>query len=603
MNREHTEQPQGSEEHSPRSATRRTFLKAAAATAAAAGMGGLQRPLRAQGAVETPLRAQDASATGDPDGAIGPQPPEARAQTAFDIKVANAEFQFNKPIPKHPTNGDEARFPSKIGNFHKGLPTINAFGEVDLDAYQRLIDALTSGEFADFEAIPLGGTARLVNPQAGLAFDTEGVDSHQLAIPPAPGVASAERAAEAVELYWMALARDVPFTRYGREPITQGAIADLNRVSAFAGVTPVTAQTLFRLGLGGPTFRDLIGPYVSQFLLVPFTEGVIPIEHKIRTYKSLADGGRDFLTTEDEWLAAQQGNVTVDESAVTDPILRHVRSGRDLGQYAHIDVLFQSCQQFLNAKSILGDGGSERPKLEGVPSAPLSPSNPYVTSRTQEGFATLGAGAFDVSMIGELTRRALQAIWFQKWFVHRALRPEAFGGLVHFQLTQGRYPFLHPDILTSPALPRVFARHGTYFLPQEYPEGSPLHPSHGSGHAAIAGACATLLKAFYDESTRIVDLFTPQVATPDGLSLTEYTGPDVTQMTVGSELNKLASNVAIGRGLAGVHWRDDAVQGLLLGEQVAIAVLQDVKQTLNEFRTGGFKHFTFHDFQGNPVSI
>jgi len=565
-------------------------LQGAAAVAAAAGMGGLPRP----------LRAQDTASSGGPDGALGPQTPRARAITAFDIKVDNAELQFNKPIPRHPTNGDEARFPRKIGNFHKGLPTINAFGEVDLEAYQSLLDALTSGAFAAFEAIPLGGTALLVDPQAGLAFDTEGVDDQQLVIPPSPGVASAERAAEAVELYWMALARDVPFTHYGLEPITQGAIADLNRVSAFDGVTPVTAQNLFRLGLGGPTFHDLIGPYVSQFLLVPFSEGVIPIDHKIRTYKSLANGGRDFLTTEASWLAAQQGNVTVDASAVTDPIFRHVRSGRDLGQYVHIDVLYQAPQEYLNAKSILVGAGGELP--EGVPSAPLSPSNPYVTSRTQAGFGTLGAG-FQVSMIGEVTRRALQAVWFQKWFVHRTLRPEAFGGLVHFQLTQGRYPFLHSDILTSPALPLVFEQNRTYFHPQAFPEGSPLHPSYGSGHATIAGACVTLLKAFYDESTRIVDLFTPQVAAPDGLSLTEYTGPDVTQMTVGSELNKLASNVARGRNIAGVHWHSDAVQSLLLGEQVAIAVLQDVKQTLNEFRTGGFTQFTFHDFQGNVVTI
>jgi hypothetical protein len=65
-------------------------------------------------------------------------------------------------------------------------------------------------------------------------------------------------------------------------------------------------------------------------------------------------------------------------------------------------------------------------------------------------------------------------------------------------------------------------------------------------------------------------------------------------MTVGSELNKLASNVARGRNIAGVHWHSDAVESLLLGEQVAIAVLQDVKQTLNEFRTGDFR-FTFHE--------
>jgi hypothetical protein len=112
-----------------------------------------------------------------------------------------------------------------------------------------------------------------------------------------------------------------------------------------------------------------------------------------------------------------------------------------------------------------------------------------------------------------------------------------------------------------------------------------------------------LLKAFYDESTHIVDLFAPQVAAPDGLSLTDYTGPDVTQMTVGGELNKLASNVARGGNIAGVHWHSDAVLSLLLGEQVAIALLQDNKQTLNEFRTGGFGNFTFHDFNGNPVSI
>jgi hypothetical protein len=89
----------------------------------------------------------------------------------------------------------------------------------------------------------------LVNPQAGLAFDTEGVDDQQLAVPPSPGVASAKRAAEAVEFYRMALARDVPFTQYRLEPITQGAIADLNRVSAFDGVMPVTAQNLFRTGI------------------------------------------------------------------------------------------------------------------------------------------------------------------------------------------------------------------------------------------------------------------------------------------------------------------------------------------------------------------
>ena len=578
------------------STTRRSFLVGGAAlVGAAAGIGALEVPQ-----FEAPLKAEAYSETVGPDDILGPQTPRERAQTALKIKMDNAQFQFQKPIPNHPNNGDEVRFPSKVGNFHKGLPTINNFGEVDLTAYGALIHALTTGNYSDFEAIPLGGTAKLVNPQASLAFDTEGVDSHQLFEPPSPALDSAERAAEAVEVYWMALARDVPFTQYGQEPITQGAIADLNRVSAYPGVKPVTAQNLFRLGLGGPQFLDLIGPFVSQFLLVPFTEGVIPVDHKIRTYRSLANGGRDFLTDEASWLAAEQGNVTLDASAVTDPTLRHIRSGRDLGQYVHIDVVYQVNQEYVNAKSILVGAGGEIP--EGTPSAPLSPSNPYVTSRTQAGFPTLGAG-FIVAMLGEVSRRALQAQWAQKWLVHRALRPEAFGGLVHFQKTKGRYPFLHPDILTSPALPLVFKQNGTYLLPQEFPEGSPLHPSYGSGHATIAGACATLLKAFFDETTKITSLFAPQVAAPDGLSLTNYTGADVGQMTVGSELNKLASNESRGRNIAGVHWHSDAIQSMFLGEQVAISLLQDVKQTLNEFRTGGFTNFTFHDFNGNLVSI
>jgi TAT (twin-arginine translocation) pathway signal sequence len=596
MNDEHTTPPQGSEEHSIRSTTRRTFLKGAAVVAAAAGIG------TAVGFEGTPASAATQAAPaegGASDTILGPLSPRQRAQTALLIKRQNARFQFRKPIPDHRNNGDESRFPNMVGQFHKGLPH-NGFGEVDLDAYRALILALSTGEYSDFERIPLAGTARLVNPQASLAFDTEGVDSHQLTMPPAHALDSAERAGEAVELYWMALARDVPFTQYGEEPITQGAIADLNRVSAFPGVRPVTAANLFRLGLGGEQFSDLIGPFMSQFLLIPFNEGVIPIDHKIRTYRSLSDGGRDFLTDVSSWLAAENGQVTIDASAVVDPEFRHVRSGRDLAQYVHIDVVYQLNQQYVNAESILVGEGAEIPA--GIPSAPLSPTNPYRTSRTQEGFPTLGAG-FIVAMLGEVARRALQAQWVQKWLVHRNLRPEAFGGLVHFQKTQGRYPFLHRDILDSPALPLVFQQNGTYLLPQTFPEGSPLHPAYASGHATIAGACATLLKAFFDETTKITSLFTPQVPTPDGLSLVPYTGADADQMTVGSELNKLASNESRGRHIAGVHWHSDGVEAMLLGEQVAIALLQDVKQTLNEFRTGGFTQFTFHDFQGNVVNI
>jgi len=70
-------------------------------------------------------------------------------------------------------------------------------------------------------------------------------------------------------------------------------------------------------------------------------------------------------------------------------------------------------------------------------------------------------------------------------------------------------------------------------------------------------------------------------------------------MTVGSELNKLASNVGVGRDMAGVHWHSDYYQSLFLGQSVAIAMLREIVNTFNE--TGG--SFQFTDFLGNPITI
>jgi hypothetical protein len=61
------------------------------------------------------------------------------------------------------------------------------------------------------------------------------------------------------------------------------------------------------------------------------------------------------------------------------------------------------------------------------------------------------------------------------------------------------------------------------------------------------------------------------VASRDGTALLPYTGP---ALTVGGELNKLAANMSIGRNFAGVHWRSDAIEGILLGEQVALEYLR-----------------------------
>ncbi len=82
--------------------------------------------------------------------------------------------------------------------------------------------------------------------------------------------------------------------------------------------------------------------------------------------------------------------------------------------------------------------------------APFDPGNPYVDSKTQIGFGTFG-GPHILSLVTGVATRALKAVWYQKWFVHRRLRPEAMGGLIHNQLKgTATYP-INPEILATGA--------------------------------------------------------------------------------------------------------------------------------------------------------
>ena len=58
--------------------------------------------------------------------------------------------------------------------------------------------------------------------------------------------------------------------------------------------------------------------------------------------------------------------------------------------------------------------------------------------------------------------------------------------------------------------------------------------------------------------------------------------------------------MAIGRDAAGVHYRQDGVEGLIVGEQQAITLLQDKSRTLNESDFGGF---TLTKFDGTRINI
>lgn len=558
----------------PSALTRRGFLGGVGGFAAAGAAGAMAfEPL---GGLEPPAAPADT---------LGPLTAEQRAERAFDIRVEAAEIARDVPIPPHPTSGDEDLYADRIGSYSKGLPH-DHLGEVDAGAYEALLFALANGRHDDFENVLLGcpdpvRQRRLVNPQAGLAFDLQGTDSHQLAIPPAPAFASAWAAGEAVELYWMAHLRDVAFTDYAQSGLAAAAAQELSLLSDFRGPRQrgaVTPETLFRDDLPGA----LAGPYISQFMLKTTPFGAERVDRKMRTLRF----GLDYVTEFADWLDVQRGCTPIQVQEF-DPVRRYIRNGRDLAQWVHVDVLYQA---YFDAALIL-----LAPREAGGVGAPLNPGNPYLGSQTQIGFGTFGE-PYIMTILCEVATRALKAVWYQKWFVHRRLRPEAYGGRVHLHAAgEATYP-VHAEVLGSAALARSFSRFGSGLLPQAYPEGSPLHPSYGAGHATVAGACVTVLKAMFDETALVPD---PVVPNPGGRQLVPYRGPDAGALTVGGELNKLASNVATGRNIAGIHWRSDGIESLRLGEAVAIGVLRDQRATCNEELAG----FTFTRFDGSPVTV
>ncbi len=587
---ESSKQRQGGSPKAPVNHSRRSFLgKAGGATALALAAG-------------LPLEPFFEGKHGEAEASVVPYGSAARMLASFDYRAAMAEKE-KIDVGELPDNGDAQRFTDFSGSWSKALRH-DALGIPNAASWLSLTHALETGRFDDFEKVLVGtpggkGPNSLLNcPQGSLAFDLEGCDSHAAVIPPAPSVASAETAAEQVEHYWGALLRDVNFTDYATSSLAAQAANDMNRLSYLLGHAltdfpfPVTPQNLFR-GQFRRGDGNVQGPYVSQFLIQPTFFGCQPLTQQYQRFLSISEGGADYMTAVAEYQDIQNG-VPPTRHVAFDSKYRFIRQGRDLAAYTRVDVLYQA---YFTAFLVLAGIG-----------APPNPGNPYIGSQTEHGFGTLG-GPDAAGTLTEMATRALKAAWFHKWVVNLRMRPEEYGALVHANLTHSQ-PFpqaagaLHADVLHSAALPMVYSLYGTYLLPQAFPEGAPPHPCYPTGHGTVGGACIAALKFFFDGSQKIrpllraagSDVYQPSA---DGLSLVPYTGADRDQLTINGELVKLGFNITSGHGIhAGIHFRSSSQQSMLLGEQVALTIMQDHAKGYNE-------PFTIHitKFDGTTATI
>lgn len=558
-----------------------------------------------------------------------------------------------------------------LGSFHKTLPH-NEYGEVNEAEFIKLVDA-THGDGSGFAVVCPGvqgylaskkpKTAAFTNPQGGLASDQLTHHPASYSMPPAPTVLSKSTAVEMTELYWMALTRDVAFDEFHTNPCVSMAAKELNQLfkdavaetkdpghlkagidlpGAEGKLAEITPQNLFRLGLPG----EDVGPFVSQFFLRNAAYGTQTIDAKIRPYKK----ERNYLTSFDKWLAAQNSGrdqngqdysqANEDSKDNFELNCRFISTPRDLARFVNKDALHQA---YFNATIILLSGG-----------ASWTPGNPYADmnglGKREAGFGVLG-GPHILALVSEVATRALKVIWSQKWQVNLRLRPEAYGGLVHVQnlgsplMNNGKRPYGLPSIAAnSKAAKKVKGMNdGTLLLPMAFTPGSPTHPSYGAGHATVAGACVTVLKAFfqtfetvtqngkeidapirfvYDEVTNPKGLqersepygpkcpiktWIPGVKVgknkePDEGTLTPLDDDIVKKLTIEGELNKLAMNVAMGRSIGGVHWRSDNTRSLILGEALAAEILADITTDANEKPCFEFRSFA-RKADGTPKKV
>ena len=496
----------------------------------------------------------------------GPVTSDPRVLDSFARRY-NTAIRDAGPADTHTSNGDAARYPDKCATYTKAIRQASP-GKVDLAAYGTFTAAIAAGTVAAFNAVTIGGTRTLNDPMGAFAYTFFGADCSQFGdsvVSPAPALASKLYATELIELYWCSLLRDTSFTHYHRSHIAHEAAHELSSSPAYQGPIDAAGNVTPALLFRGKSPGETIGPYLSQFLLTPCTFGALPFTQRYITYQP----DLDYMTDLHTWSDVQNG-IPTSLANQPDPIPRYLHNGRGLAAYTHVDELYQA---YFTAYLVLS-----------FLKTPPNPGVPYVGSRTQNGFGTF-AGPDIASVLAQVAKIALNAVWFQKWVVHLRHRPESGGGLVHL-INSGVTFDGSPDpiVFSSRAVDHSFRKYGSYLLSQPFPEGSPTHPAYPTGHGTVAGACITILKFFFDGSHVLPN---PQVPVHGGEALEPWNGDPETgapgPLTVNGELHKLAHNVTFAHGIhGGIHWRSDSDASIFLGEAVALSFLADLACTYAE---------------------
>ena len=597
-----------------------------------------------------------------------------RREESNRARNAASQKAYDRTHPDHKSNRDEQRYASSnyLMCFTKGLDHDEHTGLVknaaDFEAFRSAIDDGFVEAFTRDVPVPQPADENVKRrqweaPTAGVVYELQGPDPQAVTMSPAPPLCSDELAFEMAEVYELALVRDVPFNRFDKGGAAPELTAATNRLNdlayaqnGFKGRPRKTdsdgeldRQTIFR----GSSPGVEQGPYLSQFMIIGnASEDSSPDDGYINFGAQRIDQrvleareGDDYLTIWSSWHHVQQGFTPNPSPGPLNQALtgnrRFIYTPRDLATYVHVDALYQA---YLNACLILlGNGTPFDPGfniLSGMGDGMMNdPASGTRVPLNAGGFALWG-GPHILSLVTEVATRGLKAVRYQKFNNHIRLRPEVLAARIEkAEDIEHRYPSICgclnqmakdlQDVIESiREHNNALAGEATALLPMAFAEGSPMHPAYGAGHATVAGACVTILKAFFDTSAIFVKIgdnagfhSKKQIvaALHDGKTVTagsyqvkkdgdnyflDYQAcgsfelveekssktkqtekfakfipdgkhEDCCPLTLEGELNKLAANISIGRNMAGVHYFSDYYDSLRMGEEIAIGMLEE----------------------------
>jgi hypothetical protein len=517
------------------------------------------------------------------------------------------------------------------GSFHKGFKHNSVTGELaNVHEYNKYLEALLNNNQKKLAKVKLAKKFQigLANPLASMSSVLVGAPQMKFDFPQPSSLSSKEHAADMVELYCQMLCRDIPFTQY--DPNVSNTIKEvliymnqpefLNHFEYSFPKGSITTGNIFR----GIAPGEHHGPYISQLLLLNFPLNGVSIPQKYATLPTKMDAINNSITC--EWGRNMKEMINIQNTTISNlpPIPKnfiehkYIYSGRVLAASVQMDYVYNLQMQAALILNALG--------------AKMNPGWPVYKNQTS--FIT-GANITSIlTAIGEVSQYALKHAWFWKWQVYRKLRPECTSmwiDNVKNKRVKNKHNYnISKVVLKNPVMEAVKeynAEWGTefdksYTLDQVYQSGCPTHPTYPAGHAVIAGAISTVLKIYFDaeqpwsslpglqigSQNRAIlptPLNGPVIQADDtGDNLIDYFGNGINSMTIAGEINKLASNISIGRDWAGVHQREDGITGMFLGEAIAIDYMEDILSAQVENNLdGSVPTISFRKFDGKLATI